>query len=69
MRKTNTLLGGFFGLLKAYVVITVALCFLRSFAYISPQAPSWLSEESISNTVVFQKMYNNNPVYEFFKFV
>lgn len=69
MRKTNTLLGGFFGLLKAYVVITVALCFLRSFAYVSPQTPSWLSEESISNTVVFQKMYNNNPVYEFFKFV
>lgn len=69
IRKTNTFLGGIFGLLKAYVFITVLLCCLRSLVYISPETPSFLSGDSVSNTVIFKKMYNNNPVYEFFKFV
>ena len=69
VRKTNTFLGGFFGLLKAYVVIMVVLCFLRSFICISKEKMGILSDESISNTIVFKKMYNNNPIYEFFEFV
>lgn len=67
MKKTNTILGGLFGLLKAYVVITVALCCLKSFSYIAEGAFSFVSEENVTNTVIFKEMYNNNPVYEFFK--
>ncbi len=69
LRRTNTFLGGFFGLLKAYVVITVALCCLKSFVCVSVETPSWLSDESVASTVIFKKMYDNNPLYEFFKFV
>ena len=69
IRKTNTFLGGFFGLLKAYVIIMAIMCFLRSFVCISAETPNILSDESISNTIIFKEMYNNNPVYEFFKYV
>ncbi len=67
MKKTNTILGGLFGLLKAYVMVTIALCCLKSFACISETTSNFISEENISNTVIFKEMYNNNPVYEFFK--
>ncbi len=69
MKKTNTILGGIFGLLKGYVSITIALCCLKSVLCISQNVPYIFSEEIISNTAVFKGMYNNNPIYEFFKLV
>lgn len=69
MRKTNTFLGGIFGLLKGYMVIAVALCCLRAVVCVSPNTLNVFSEDNISNTIIFKEIYNNNPIYEFFKFV
>lgn len=69
IRKANTLLGCLFGFLKAYVVLMMLMCCVRSVFCISGKMPDLLSEESISNTAIFKGMYNNNPVYEFFEFM
>ncbi len=67
LKKSNTLLGGFFGLLKGYIAVMVCMCFIKVLLPMVQCVPDMLSPESVSSTYVFKKLYNNNPVYEFFK--
>ncbi len=67
LKKSNTLLGGLFGLLKGYIALTVCMCCLKVLFPTVKNAPDILSAESISSTFIFKELYNNNPVYELFK--
>lgn len=67
MKKSNALLGGLFGLFKGYIAITVCMCCLKVLLPAVQGVPNIFSSKSISSTVVFKELYNNNPVYEFFK--
>jgi uncharacterized membrane protein required for colicin V production len=67
LKKSNTLLGGLFGLLKGYIALTVCMCCLKVLLPMARNVPDIFSSESISSTFVFKELYNNNPVYEFFK--
>ncbi|MDO4504557.1 MAG: CvpA family protein [Clostridia bacterium] len=68
IKHTNTILGGIFGLFKGYISILVCMCCLRAIITIKQDVDvsQIFSEESISNTMIFNKMYENNPIYNFF---
>ena len=66
IKHTNTLLGGIFGLFKGYISILVCMCCLRAIIVIKQDVSQIFSEESISNTMIFNKIYENNPIYNFF---
>lgn len=67
LKKSNTLLGGLFGLFKGYIAVTVCMCCLKVLLPVVRDVPDVFSSKSISSTFVFKELYNNNPVYEFFK--
>lgn len=67
LKKSNALLGGFFGLFKGYIALAVCMCCLKSLLPVVQNVPDILSPESISSTILFKELYNNNPVYELFK--
>ncbi len=67
LKNANTFLGGIFGLFKGYIAVAVCMCCLKVLIPSGNNISKILSEESISYTVVFKELYNNNPVYELFK--
>lgn len=64
-KGTSSILGGVFGFLKGYVVIAVCMCCIKSALPFWINVPEIFSESSVSESVVFKKLYNHNPVYEF----
>ena len=67
VHQVNSLIGGFFGALKAYVIIAVAMCCIRSLLPLMSNPPEVFSSENISSSMVFKELYFNNPVYDMFQ--
>lgn len=67
INKANSLAGGFFGALKAYVVVAVSLCCIRALLPMMQNPPEMLSGESISSSMVFKEFYFKNPIYDMFQ--
>ncbi len=67
INKANSLVGGFFGALKAYVVVAVSLCCIRALVPMMQNPPEIFSNESISSSMVFKEFYFKNPIYDMFQ--
>ena len=67
INKANSIVGGFFGALKAYVVIAVLLCCIRALLPMTQSVPDLLSHESISSSIIFKELYFKNPIYDVFQ--
>lgn len=65
LKSASEILGGVFGLLKGYIVIAVCMCCIKTAVVYIDVVPKIFSEDSISRSIVFQKFYNRNPIYDF----
>lgn len=67
INHANSLVGGFFGGLKGYLVISVVLCCVRALLPMVHSVPEILSQDSISSSMVFKELYYENPIYNMFQ--
>lgn len=67
LKNANSLFGGFFGALKAYIVVSLILCCMRAFLPMMDDVPEVINTNSISSTMIFKEMYFKNPVHDMFQ--
>ena len=67
IKQANSIIGGLFGALKAYIVISVIMCCMRALLPMMDDVPEIVSRESIESSMVFKEMYFKNPIYDMFQ--
>ena len=67
INKANSLVGGFFGALKAYVILSISLCCIRALLPMMQTSPEIFSNESILSSMLFKGLYFKNPIYDMFQ--
>lgn len=67
INHANSLVGGFFGALKGYLVISLVLCCMRALLPMMHSVPDILSQDNISSSMIFKEFYFQNPIYNMFQ--
>ncbi len=68
LRQLNAVLGAVFGLFKCAVFVLIVCAVLRVVLPMFPTVPEIFSQETIQSSLLFQYLYDNNPVYSLLQF-
>lgn len=69
LRQVNVILGAVFGILKGAVFVMLLCAGLKLVIPMLSSPPEIFAPETIESTVLFQHIYNGNPVYGMLEFV
>ena len=67
VRSVDGLIGGLFGALRGYIIALVIMCCIRVLVPMIKDVPKLISQETISSSVIFKKIYLQNPIYDMFQ--
>ena len=68
LRQLNAVLGAVFGLLKCALFVMLACAGLRIVLPMLSSSPALFSKETLESTLLFQHIYDSNPIYGLLQF-